>query len=79
LPDQWLLVGNGRGDISHEKFRAHVHDALVEFGPQPRPAEWDVAGPLLSRPPKVYPYAPGSWGPAQARELIAPGRWLLGQ
>ena len=33
LPDQWLLVGNGRGDISHETFRAHVHDALTEFGP----------------------------------------------
>jgi len=27
LPDQWLLVGNGRGDLSHEQFRAHVHDA----------------------------------------------------
>ena len=42
LPDQWLLVGNGRGDISHEQFRAHVHDALTEFGPQPVPAHWDA-------------------------------------
>jgi len=42
-------------------------------------AVWDVAEPLLSRPPKFSSYAPGSWGPAQARELIAPGRWLLGQ
>jgi len=42
LPDQWLLVGNGRGDISHGKFRAHVHDALVEFGPQLQPAEWET-------------------------------------
>jgi len=40
LPDQWLLVGNGRGDISHAEFRAHVHDALTEFGPQPEPAGW---------------------------------------
>jgi Glucose-6-phosphate dehydrogenase, NAD binding domain len=23
--------------------------------------------------------APGSWGPATASKLIAPGRWLLGQ
>ena len=30
LPRQWLLVGNGRGDITHENFRAHVHDALTE-------------------------------------------------
>ncbi len=42
LPAQWLLVGNGRGDISHEDFRARVHDALTEFGPQPEPAQWDA-------------------------------------
>src|SRR5580658_11072260 len=41
LPRQWLLVGNGRGDVAHEDFRAHVHDALTEFGPQPKPADWD--------------------------------------
>ena len=33
LPDNWLLVGNGRGDVAHEDFRKHVHDALSEFGP----------------------------------------------
>jgi glucose-6-phosphate 1-dehydrogenase len=38
-----------------------------------------VISPLLSQPPQVVPYAPGSWGPAMAAELIAPGRWLLGQ
>jgi glucose-6-phosphate 1-dehydrogenase len=42
LPDQWLLVGNGRGGISDEKFRAHVRGALTEFGPQPEPAQWDA-------------------------------------
>jgi glucose-6-phosphate 1-dehydrogenase len=42
-------------------------------------AVWEVAEPLLSRPPTVSTYPPGSWGPAQARDLIAPGRWLLGQ
>ena len=40
LPRQWLLVGNGRGDIAHEDFRAHVHDALTQFGPQPEPGPW---------------------------------------
>lgn len=34
LPSQWRLAGNGRGDVTHERFRAHVHDALAEFGPQ---------------------------------------------
>ncbi len=42
LPRQWLLVGNGRGDVGHESFRAHVHDALTEFGPEPEPAGWDA-------------------------------------
>ena len=31
LPRQWRLVGNGRGDVAHEDFRAHFHDALTEF------------------------------------------------
>jgi glucose-6-phosphate 1-dehydrogenase len=38
-----------------------------------------VAGPLLDSPPKVAPYAPGSWGPEAAGKLIEPDRWLLGQ
>ncbi len=41
LPRQWLLVGNGRGDVAHEDFRAHVHNALTEFGPHPQQAAWD--------------------------------------
>jgi glucose-6-phosphate 1-dehydrogenase len=40
LPRQWLLVGNGRGDVAHEDFRQHVHDVLTEFGPKPEPAQW---------------------------------------
>jgi hypothetical protein len=32
LPRQWLLVGNGRGNLAHEDFRGHVHDVLDEFG-----------------------------------------------
>ena len=34
LPRQWLLVGNGRGDVAHEDFRKHVRDVLGEFGPK---------------------------------------------
>jgi len=40
LPKQWALVGNGRGDVSTDDFRSHVHDVLTEFGPQPGD-EWD--------------------------------------
>ncbi len=37
---------------------------------------WRIMQPLLDAPPKVHPYAPGSWGPAAADELVAGhGRW----
>ena len=41
LPRQWLLVGNGNGEITHENFRARVHDALTDFGPKPEGTDWD--------------------------------------
>ena len=41
LPQQWLLIGNGRGDVAHEDFRTHVHDVLTEFGPKPEQPAWD--------------------------------------
>ncbi|MGH3168901.1 MAG: hypothetical protein ACRDN0_23845, partial [Trebonia sp.] len=61
-----------------------IHDVLLGdrslfTRPDGLAAVWEAAGALLSRPPRVNPYAPGSWGPAQARDLIAPGHWLLGQ
>src|ERR1700755_422382 len=40
LPKQWLLVGNGRGDVAHEDFRKHVRDALTEFADKPAKKEW---------------------------------------
>ena len=37
---------------------------------------WRIMQPLLDSPPPVQPYAPGSWGPAAADELVAGhGRW----
>jgi glucose-6-phosphate 1-dehydrogenase len=37
---------------------------------------WRIMQPLLDSPPPVHPYAPGSWGPAEADELVAGhGRW----
>jgi glucose-6-phosphate 1-dehydrogenase len=41
LPRRWMLVGNGRGEVSHEDFTAHVHDVLTEFGPHPDEGPWD--------------------------------------
>jgi glucose-6-phosphate 1-dehydrogenase len=61
-----------------------IHDILLGdrslfTRPDGLASVWDTAEPLLSTPPPVSIYSPGSWGPAQARDLITPGRWLLGQ
>ena len=61
-----------------------IHDVLLGdrslfTRPDGLASVWEVAEPLLSRRPQVSSYAPGSWGPAEARGLVAPGRWLLGQ
>jgi glucose-6-phosphate 1-dehydrogenase len=41
MPANWLLIGNGRGDVSHEDFQCAVHDALTEFGPKPEDGPWE--------------------------------------
>jgi len=38
---------------------------------------WEVAAPLLEHPPELLVYEPGSWGPAEVEDLIAPRRWHL--
>jgi glucose-6-phosphate 1-dehydrogenase len=56
-----------------------IGDRSLYTRPDGLAAAWKAVGPLLAQRPRVAPYAPGSWGPAKARRLIAPGRWLLGQ
>jgi glucose-6-phosphate 1-dehydrogenase len=38
---------------------------------------WEVSQPLLDNPPPVRPYQPGTWGPNQIHQLIAPYAWRL--
>ncbi|HEY0933894.1 MAG TPA: hypothetical protein VGD91_09140, partial [Trebonia sp.] len=61
-----------------------IHDVLLGdrslfTRPDGLAAVWDVAEPLLSNRPQVISYEPDSWGPAEARDLVAPGHWILGQ
>ena len=42
LPAAWMLIGNGRGDISDEAFRGHVRAALTEFDTAPDDDAWDA-------------------------------------
>lgn len=41
LPEEWRLVGNGRGDVSHENFQERVQKSLEEFGPKPEDGPWE--------------------------------------
>jgi len=38
---------------------------------------WEISEPLLTSPPPVEPYEPGTWGPDSIHKLIAPHRWYL--
>jgi glucose-6-phosphate 1-dehydrogenase len=38
---------------------------------------WEISTPVLEDLPPVETYAAGTWGPAEADELIAPRRWHL--
>jgi len=38
---------------------------------------WEVLTPVLDNPPPVLHYRPGSWGPAEADDLILPRHWHI--
>ena len=38
---------------------------------------WEIVEKVLDHPGPLETYAPGSWGPSAAAELIAPHRWCL--
>jgi glucose-6-phosphate 1-dehydrogenase len=53
-----------------------LHAAIVgdssRFGRQDIVEEtWRIMQPLIDDPPPVHPYAPGTWGPDSAKDLIA--------
>lgn len=74
LPKDWLLVGNGRGDLAHEDFRAHAHEALTQFGPRPAEASWPQFSERLL-------FAGGGFdsnNPGSMLEVVAHARRQLG-
>jgi glucose-6-phosphate 1-dehydrogenase len=58
-PYEVLLLAALRGDRTHFIDQAGVEET------------WRIVQPLLDAPPPVRPYAPGSWGPAEAARLPA--------
>ena len=66
-----------------EAYERLIHDAMIgdrTLFASSKGIErlWEISQPLLDDPPPVLPYAPGSWGPAEAMNaLIAPHTWRL--
>jgi glucose-6-phosphate 1-dehydrogenase len=68
-PYEVLLHAALCGDATHFTRQDNVEES------------WRIVQPLLDSPPKVHPYAQGSWGPEQAHDLVAHfggwhGPWL---
>src|SRR5262249_53991482 len=69
-------------DHQLEAYERLIHDALLGDRTLFTRADgierlWEVSAPLLAEPGPIHIYERGSWGPAAADELIAPGRWQL--
>jgi len=63
-PYEVLLLDAMRGDAT----RFTRQDSVEET--------WRIFEPVISKPPQVHKYAPGSWGPPQAEKLVADyGGW----
>ena len=63
-PYEVLLMAALRGEIS----RFTRQDGVEQT--------WRIMQPLIDHPPPVHAYAPGSWGPEAATDLVAGhGRW----
>ena len=43
LPENWRMIGEGRGEVTDEEFQEEIRNALEEFGPRPSASEgpWD--------------------------------------
>jgi glucose-6-phosphate 1-dehydrogenase len=76
--DMEFAQEGGEGPTPYEVL---LHAALVgntaRFTRQDGVEEaWRIYQPLLDQPGPVHPYAPGSWGPPEASDLLAgSGRW----
>jgi glucose-6-phosphate 1-dehydrogenase len=63
-PYEVLLAAALTGDSTHFTRQDSVEES------------WRIVQPLLDHPPPVHPYAKRSWGPAEAKELVADfGGW----
>jgi glucose-6-phosphate 1-dehydrogenase len=72
----------GGTDQALDPYERLIHDVMVGDRTLFSSSEaierlWEVSEPLLENPPRAIPYEPGSWGPKEIDELIAPRHWHL--
>ena len=76
--DMEFATEGGEGPTPYEVLLlAAIRGVRPRFNRQDTVEEaWRIMQPLLDAPPPVHPYAPGSWGPAEADALVADhGGW----
>ena len=72
----------GGAEQALDPYERLIHDVMVgdrTFFTSSEAIErlWEISKPVLEAPPRTLAYEPGSWGPSEVDELIAPRRWHL--
>ena len=72
----------GGAEQALDAYERLIHDVMVGdrtlfTGSDAIERLWQISEPLLEAPPPIQLYEPGSWGPVEADQLIAPRRWHL--
>jgi glucose-6-phosphate 1-dehydrogenase len=57
-------------DVMHGDQTLFVREDAIERA-------WEIIQPVLDAPPPLFTYEAGSWGPAEADNLVAPSVWHL--
>lgn len=84
VSDASIVLGDVEGADALPPYVRLIHDVLIGdrslfTRPDGLASAWHALQPVLDHRPAIRPYPQGSWGPAAAADLAAPGRWLLGQ
>ncbi|MFL5832391.1 MAG: glucose-6-phosphate dehydrogenase [Solirubrobacterales bacterium] len=72
----------GGPDEALDPYERLIHDVMVGDRTLFTSSEaierlWEVSEPVLREPPPAITYEPGSWGPREIDDLIAPRHWHL--
>jgi glucose-6-phosphate 1-dehydrogenase len=65
-----------------EAYERLIHDALIGDRTLFTRCDgvervWELVEKVINDPPPIHTYAPGSWGPEAANDMIAPRYWHL--